>query len=236
MNGRDASLNGVEPAALDQLRLIADESRWRILQLLRQSDYLVMELVERTGLAQNLVSYHLNSLRQAGLIQVHRSAWLRTKWLAKRLVVSKVTQQIGWWHWYLGHVVKCALGTVIRVWLPWSVALTLGLLVPLACVVHCRNFSAAHPFRIRDSSGLLFFLCDHPPVASGTAGLGHHEHLLPRPVCEMALFGVLIVLAAVAPTPLVHPRNEASPLFSSDAPPTPPPRVHSLHPYFPRSL
>jgi len=73
MNGRDASLNGVEPATIEQLRLIADESRWRILQLLRQSDYLVMELVERTGLAQNLVSYHLNSLRQAGLVQVHRS-------------------------------------------------------------------------------------------------------------------------------------------------------------------
>ncbi|KAB8333780.1 winged helix-turn-helix transcriptional regulator, partial [Scytonema tolypothrichoides VB-61278] len=73
MNGRDASLNGIEPATIDQLRLIADESRWRILQLLRQSDYLVMELVERTGLAQNLVSYHLNSLRQAGLVQVHRS-------------------------------------------------------------------------------------------------------------------------------------------------------------------
>ena len=60
-------------AALDRLKLLADETRWRLLQLLRQSDYLVTELVERTGLAQNLVSYHLNSLRQAGLVQVHRS-------------------------------------------------------------------------------------------------------------------------------------------------------------------
>lgn len=73
MSRRDTHQTETEVAALDRLRLIADESRWRILQLLRQSDYLVMELVERTGLAQNLVSYHLNSLRHAGLVQVHRS-------------------------------------------------------------------------------------------------------------------------------------------------------------------
>lgn len=70
MSESSAPLNGV---ALDRLKLVADDTRWRLLQLLRQSDCLVTELVERTGLAQNLVSYHLNSLRQAGLVQVHRS-------------------------------------------------------------------------------------------------------------------------------------------------------------------
>jgi protein-tyrosine-phosphatase len=74
MSNTRASTNGVASAvALDQLKLLADDTRWRLLQLLRQNDCLVMELVERTGLAQNLVSYHLNSLRQAGLVQVHRS-------------------------------------------------------------------------------------------------------------------------------------------------------------------
>lgn len=58
---------------LELLKLVADDTRWRLLQLLRQSDYLVTELVERTGLAQNLVSYHLTMLRQAGLVQMHRS-------------------------------------------------------------------------------------------------------------------------------------------------------------------
>jgi protein-tyrosine-phosphatase/DNA-binding MarR family transcriptional regulator len=58
---------------LEQLKLLADDTRWRLLQILRQSDCLVTELVERTGLAQNLVSYHLTMLRQAGLVRVHRS-------------------------------------------------------------------------------------------------------------------------------------------------------------------
>ena len=59
--------------ALEALRLLTDETRWRILRALRRSDHLVGELVEATGLAQNLVSYHLGVLRQAGLVQVHRS-------------------------------------------------------------------------------------------------------------------------------------------------------------------
>jgi ArsR family transcriptional regulator len=74
MSESGALANGPAPAvALDRLKLLADDTRWRLLLLLRQSDCLVTELVERTGLAQNLVSYHLNSLRQAGLVQVHRS-------------------------------------------------------------------------------------------------------------------------------------------------------------------
>jgi ArsR family transcriptional regulator len=74
MSESSAPTNGAAPTtALDQLKLVADDTRWLLLQLLRQSDYLVTELVERTGLAQNLVSYHLTSLRQAGLVRAHRS-------------------------------------------------------------------------------------------------------------------------------------------------------------------
>jgi ArsR family transcriptional regulator len=62
-----------EGRALEALRLLTDETRWRILLALRKSDHLVGELVEATGLAQNLVSYHIGVLRQAGLVQVHRS-------------------------------------------------------------------------------------------------------------------------------------------------------------------
>jgi protein-tyrosine-phosphatase/DNA-binding transcriptional ArsR family regulator len=61
------------PSPLDRLKVMVDENRWRLLQLLRLSDWHVTELVERTGLAQNLVSYHLNALRQAGLVTIHRS-------------------------------------------------------------------------------------------------------------------------------------------------------------------
>jgi ArsR family transcriptional regulator len=59
--------------ALEQLKLIADDTRWRLLIALRYSDYQVGELVERLGLSQNLISYHLGVLRQTGLVQVHRS-------------------------------------------------------------------------------------------------------------------------------------------------------------------
>lgn len=58
---------------LEGLRLIADETRWRLLRTLRYGDQLVSELVEQSGLPQNLVSYHVSVLRQAGLVQLHRS-------------------------------------------------------------------------------------------------------------------------------------------------------------------
>lgn len=55
------------------LKLIADETRWRLVTALRRGDYQVGELTARLGLPQNLVSYHLSALRQGGLVQVHRS-------------------------------------------------------------------------------------------------------------------------------------------------------------------
>ncbi|MFN3374117.1 MAG: metalloregulator ArsR/SmtB family transcription factor [Chloroflexus sp.] len=60
-------------SALIGLRLLADETRWKLITALRDSDRQVAELVTVTGLAQNLVSYHLNMLRQAGLVNAHRS-------------------------------------------------------------------------------------------------------------------------------------------------------------------
>lgn len=61
------------PIALQTLRLLADETRWRLLRALRSSDYQVGELVDLLGLPQNLVSYHLGLLRQAGIARTHRS-------------------------------------------------------------------------------------------------------------------------------------------------------------------
>lgn len=59
--------------ALQVLKVLADERRWQLIKELRLSDWQVGELVARTGLPQNLVSYHLGLLRQAGFVQVHRS-------------------------------------------------------------------------------------------------------------------------------------------------------------------
>lgn len=58
---------------LQTLRLMADETRWQLIQTLRGSDCQVGELVELLGMPQNLVSYHLGLLRQAGLARTHRS-------------------------------------------------------------------------------------------------------------------------------------------------------------------
>ncbi|MCS6888093.1 MAG: metalloregulator ArsR/SmtB family transcription factor [Chloroflexus sp.] len=60
-------------SALIGLRLLADETRWKLITALRESDRQVAELVAATGLAQNLISYHLHTLRQAGLVNPHRS-------------------------------------------------------------------------------------------------------------------------------------------------------------------
>ncbi|MFP4437639.1 MAG: ArsR family transcriptional regulator [Chloroflexaceae bacterium] len=59
--------------ALSLLKLLADDTRWKLINDLRLSDRQVSELVTRLRLPQNLVSYHLNLLRQAGLVQVRRS-------------------------------------------------------------------------------------------------------------------------------------------------------------------
>jgi ArsR family transcriptional regulator, arsenate/arsenite/antimonite-responsive transcriptional repressor / arsenate reductase (thioredoxin) len=59
--------------ALEALKLLADDTRWKLIQALRHSDRQANELAGICQLPNNLVSYHLNLLRQAGLIQVHRS-------------------------------------------------------------------------------------------------------------------------------------------------------------------
>ncbi len=79
------------------LRLLADETRWRVLCMLRQSDHQVGELVEQLALPQNLISYHLGILKQAGLVQVHRSeADARSQYYGLDLAaMAAAHQQIG---------------------------------------------------------------------------------------------------------------------------------------------
>lgn len=56
------------------LRLIADARRWRLLRELATSDLRVNELVDRLDSPQNLVSYHLRELRDAGLVSARQSS------------------------------------------------------------------------------------------------------------------------------------------------------------------
>ncbi|GHO48871.1 ArsR family transcriptional regulator [Ktedonospora formicarum] len=56
------------------LKLVAHDVRWAILRELACSDYRVQELVERVGLPQNLVSYHLRKLREGLVVSERRSS------------------------------------------------------------------------------------------------------------------------------------------------------------------
>jgi protein-tyrosine-phosphatase/DNA-binding transcriptional ArsR family regulator len=53
--------------------LLSTDLRWQLLKSLSQSDLRVQELTEMVGQPQNLVSYHLQKLREAGLVIEHRS-------------------------------------------------------------------------------------------------------------------------------------------------------------------
>ena len=57
------------------LRVIGDRHRWAILSQLASSDRRVGELTELVGERQNLVSYHLRELRDAGLVSSRRSSF-----------------------------------------------------------------------------------------------------------------------------------------------------------------
>ena len=65
-----------QPDELRSIRLVhkalADVNRLRIVQRLAEGEATVSELIERIGLSQPLVSWHLGRLRTAGLIHTRR--------------------------------------------------------------------------------------------------------------------------------------------------------------------
>lgn len=65
------------PAALAVLDVIAEPTRRRILDEVRQGECSVSELVDRVGMHQPGVSRHLKVLRDAGLVDVRRDAQRR---------------------------------------------------------------------------------------------------------------------------------------------------------------
>ena len=66
---------GVKVDGARLLRLVGDPRRWAILSALAAGDRRVGELVEVVGERQNLVSYHLRELRDAGLVSSRRSSF-----------------------------------------------------------------------------------------------------------------------------------------------------------------
>ena len=61
------------PAAVERLfKVLGDENRLRILQVLGDGERSVSEILDRTGLAQTLASFHLRTLREAGILTTER--------------------------------------------------------------------------------------------------------------------------------------------------------------------
>lgn len=61
------------PTLVKALRLLADETRLRLLLLLQQEELSVVELQEILGMGQSRISTHLAQLRQAGLVRDRRA-------------------------------------------------------------------------------------------------------------------------------------------------------------------
>ena len=71
------SISDVESSELEPPRfvqLLANPVRWALLQQLGRSDRTVRELTQLVDQPQNLVSYHLRQLRDAGLVTARRSS------------------------------------------------------------------------------------------------------------------------------------------------------------------
>lgn len=50
------------------IKLIGEESRLKILCILRQGEHCVCEIIEHLSLSQSLISHHLKDLKDAGLV------------------------------------------------------------------------------------------------------------------------------------------------------------------------
>ncbi len=68
---------GSVPASLAVLDVIAEPTRRRILDVVREGERSVGELVDELGMHQPGVSRHLRVLRDAGLVEVRRDAQRR---------------------------------------------------------------------------------------------------------------------------------------------------------------
>jgi DNA-binding transcriptional ArsR family regulator len=61
------------PTSVERLyKVLGDENRLRILRALEMGELSVSEILERTGLAQTLASFHLRTLREAGVVATER--------------------------------------------------------------------------------------------------------------------------------------------------------------------
>jgi ArsR family transcriptional regulator len=76
------------------LKVLGEPVRWAIVQRLAVEDLCVCHLVEELGLPQPLVSHHLRSLREAGLVRTEPCGSF-TYYLLQRDVLTRLATTIG---------------------------------------------------------------------------------------------------------------------------------------------
>ncbi len=82
---------------IDVFKALSDPNRLQIFLLLLDSDRTNSELMDETGLRQNLLSHHLNIMTECGLIQTHRSIGdARRHYYSPRLEMTTACRQ--WWN------------------------------------------------------------------------------------------------------------------------------------------
>jgi len=74
------------------LKLVGEESRLKILCLLRQGEHCVCEMLEHFDMSQSLVSHHLSDLKEVGLITDRKSG--RQVYYSLTKLGQKITNSI----------------------------------------------------------------------------------------------------------------------------------------------
>ena len=72
------------------LKVVADETRLKIIYLLQKNNLCVCEIVEFLALPQNLVSHHLKVLREEGIVTFEKNSLRVTYFLDKKKLAQKI--------------------------------------------------------------------------------------------------------------------------------------------------
>lgn len=79
--------------SLDRLfQALSDEKRVRVLELLRDGERCVCDLTEALDVAQSLLSFHLRSLKDAGLVSDRREG----RWVYYSLAPGALAEAAAW--------------------------------------------------------------------------------------------------------------------------------------------
>lgn len=91
IQGREATIGHEAEEALAQaFRALADPKRLRILGLLREGERCVCELTDALDLGQSLLSFHLRTLKEAGLVRDRRDGrWVYYSLAPERLAALR---------------------------------------------------------------------------------------------------------------------------------------------------